>query len=101
MDAEVRLKAGPFHLGGDVAAVHESPDDQDHEDHGHGEHGNPPIKDRRSREFLYALSHKIKIKMMTKVKRPNMKGDMCLPKVLLPRIIQEMETMMELDTSTR
>ena len=61
----------------------------------------PPIKDRRSREFLYALSHKIKIKMMTKVKRPNMKGDMCLPKVLLPRIIQEMETMMELDTSTR
>lgn len=42
MDAEVRLKAGPFHLGGDVAAVHESPDDQDHEDHGHGEHGNPP-----------------------------------------------------------
>ena len=61
----------------------------------------PPIKERSSSEFLIAFSIRIKAKIITNVKIPNQKVDMCLSKVLLPKIIQENETITELDTSTR
>ena len=61
----------------------------------------PPINESSSSEFLMAFSIKIKTKMITKVRIPNQKVDICLSSVLFPRIIQENDTMTELETSTK
>ena len=61
----------------------------------------PPMNDRISKEFLTLFSKRINNRMMIKVIKPNVVVDMCLFRVLFPRIIQLMETTTEFETSTR
>ena len=61
----------------------------------------PPIIERTSSESRNRFSKIIKNKMIAKVSIPKVKVDIRCPKLSLPKMIQDRETITELDTSTR